>query len=807
MYNHIKVVTSNFMSMDFIYYPLISPQSSWGEEYPGLLMMTSPHTAARHRKGDVLAAFLQVNGDHQLRADEFENIITETTRMFFETQGSLTKAIQTAFDWANRLLYDRNSERGDAAAFVEGSLNFLVFHEGSFYIGQYGTATTIHISPEKYETFGSSITTNEGLGQVRRIQARFYRCDAGLNDLIILSADVPHTWSANTLSESTSFNTQTLRTRLLNQVSKPLEALVIRCVAGNGKVVRGSWKESSDEVETSSTSSAYQRVNDIEYSADDIVSARDVHPEEAEYEDQDGRLGHEEGGENTDEAGMILSEDGTFHEPADADDLSRRAQQEDIPIQIGTTEGSTNPQKSILKKNESNSLMLFLARLWMNAKMQIAKIRLGFSRFTSRFPKKQSPISPSGPSIFSILMILLLPAVLVLSAISVYIRTGKTEQFNSYFSQAQEVFELAEKSKDDQEKHDYWSQTLQLVLRAEEFNVTRESRLLYEQAQFLMDEMDLAARLDFRPALTTFFPDGVVITRIKSSYSGVYLLDATSGSILRVYLNSKGFYEIDDTFTCTPGTYGLETVTKLIDFVTLPANDENYKVMGIDAKGNLLYCRTNDRTDSRTLSAPEGGWGRISALGYDQDILYVMDAEKNAIWMYAGKNPSKPDVATAAGIVFADSPKKFFDNDIPDLKGAIDLAINQQELLILHADGHMSLCRYGTQKEVRLTECQDPASYTDNRIGRDNKKPWIFLDARFILMQDTKLPNLAIFILEADEPAVYQFSFQLNLERTLRIMPNKNYPVPDKSPSGFGITPDMEIFLAFDNRLYIAPMR
>jgi hypothetical protein len=348
---------------------------------------------------------------------------------------------------------------------------------------------------------------------------------------------------------------------------------------------------------------------------------------------------------------------------------------------------------------------------------------------------------------------------------------------------------------------------LDLVKSAENYSVTQDSRLLYEQAQYLLDEMDIATRLDFRPALTTFFPEGVVISRIETSSTGVYLLDKTSGSVLRIFPNSKGYYETDDEFKCAPGPYGLETLTDLVDFVILPANTENFRIMALDSQGNLLYCRPGELAVSRTLSAPENGWGRIIGVAYDNDTLYVLDADKDSVWMYAGKDPDKPNVETATGVVFSNPPIKYLDEDVPDLGGAIDIVVNQQDLYVLHADGHMTHCRYSADKQVRLTECQEPSPFTDNRVGRPDKKPWIFTDASFSMAQATRLPNASIFLLDSVGQSIYQFSYQLNLERVLRAQYNKNYPVPATAPSGFGITPESDIFLAFDNRLFIAPLQ
>ena len=89
------------------------------------------------------------------------------------------------------------------------------------------------------------------------------------------------------------------------------------------------------------------------------------------------------------------------------------------------------------------------------------------------------------------------------------------------------------------------------------------------------------------------------------------------------------------------------------------------------------------------LSAPEGGWKRIIGMAYDKDVLYVLDAGADAVWMYEGKNPKD---AKTTGVYFSEKPLKFFDEDVPDLGGAIDLTVNEEDLFILHQDGpHVAL--------------------------------------------------------------------------------------------------------------------
>jgi hypothetical protein len=481
-----------------------------------------------------------------------------------------------------------------------------------------------------------------------------------------------------------------------------------------------------------------------------------------------------------------------------------------VPVVPGSVEqGYENQVDSsrTLPDREPSEFVFKIARVWMRLRTINSKLRMGFERVRKKILPAARPLQESSNPAFLVILALIIPFGLIVLSIGAYSRIGRSEQYQAYMQQAQEAADLARVEQDPIQQHGYWADTLAMVISAEKYDVTQESRMLYEQAQYLLDEMDLAARLDFRPALTQFFPEGMVITNIQASSSGVYLLDKTSGSILRIFLNTKGFYEIDDEFKCLPGPYGLETVTNLVDFISLPANSDNYRVMAVDASGNLLYCRPGEVPVSRTLASPANGWGRIAGVTFDNNILYVLDSGNNSIWMYAGKNPNQPDSETSSGIVFSESPIKFLDEEIPDLGGALDLVINQLDVYIMHQDGHMTTCRYGPDKAVRLTECQDPSPFTDNRVGREDKKPWIFTDAEFVALQAVRVPDSSIYILDARNTSLYQFSYQLNLEHVLRPQYNRSYPLPDSEPSGFGVSQDKDLFLAFDNKLFIAPVQ
>jgi hypothetical protein len=438
----------------------------------------------------------------------------------------------------------------------------------------------------------------------------------------------------------------------------------------------------------------------------------------------------------------------------------------------------------------------------MAGKTTRAKIQLSLTRLRRKVLPKSTHVSEKTFS-WQKAAVLIIPIVLIVGSAMVYSNFGKDEQYNFYIASAREKVNAAELIENDAERNAMWAEILNLSIKAEEYRVTHESRQLFQQAQSIVDGMDLTKRLEFRPAMTQPFPESVQVTMIKDSASGVYLLDSNSGSVLRVFVNSKGFLELDQEFKCAPGGYGLVNMEKIVDFVALPANSKGYKVLAIDETGNLLYCHPGKQPDSRTLTIPEGGWGKISKALFFEERLLIIDPMKNNIWIYQSNTDSNDDLS---GIVFVETPISFFDEKVPDIGGAIGAVINQEDLYILHEDGHITMCQYG-YKDVRLTECQDPIPFTDDRAGSDNKKPWIFMGTHFIAMDHAVLPNRSIYILDQDSGALFRFSMQLNLENTLKPQLNPNFPLPDSPPTGFGVLTDQEVLMAYGNQLFTAPLQ
>jgi hypothetical protein len=779
------------MALDFKHRKLIFKTGEDSGVYCETVVLKSPKSAHRHRKGDLLAISFCIWDEHRYDRSEIDLLTNQSAGIFFQSQGSVTRAMQAMIDWINGEILERNIDLGYDGIQARGSINAAVLHKDWLFIGQYGKSSTILATDHQFNSFGQDEGEGESLGQSKRIQARFYQAKATEGNLLLMTKELPEYWNPYQFSGIVKLAKSQLKRKLLNQVNSNLDALVLHIKEGVGEVIADSWEEPVFDKPA-------ERIPAESDSSKPVITKEN--PKDA------GEV--EESLEEAAPGSTSNSEDAT--NVIDENESPEKDFSDAIPIKPGQT---TYPTPEIAESDVSNAdfeeeppkWLVWIARRWMGLKTLSAKLRHRTSGLSQKIQAINGSSQGNSP-VFLVLLAIAIPLVVVLSAWIMYLRTGKQQQFENFLEQAQETAGQARQADDLMTEYVLWSKTFDLVQSAENYGTSTASRDLFTQSQFRLDEMDLASRLEFRPALTDFLPEGVVIQRIQSATSGTYLLDQTTGSILRTFLNSKGFYEVDEAFQCAPGPYGLVTVSKLIDFVTLPANDDNYKVMAVDSQGNLLYCRPGELPDSRTLSIPPGGWGNLSGAAFEEDILYILDAGTQHVWLYAGRDPDRI-AEDASGIVFSESPVSFFDDEIPDISGAVDLVVNREDFYILHADGHMSQCRYSFNKDLRLTTCEDPAPYTDNRVGRETKNPWIFMDANFFIMEKVSIPNPALLILDKDHTMFYQFSLQLNLEQTLKVQPDRNFPIPDAQPSGFGLTADMDVFLAFDNQLFIAALR
>lgn len=443
----------------------------------------------------------------------------------------------------------------------------------------------------------------------------------------------------------------------------------------------------------------------------------------------------------------------------------------------------------------------WLAPKWRALKAGVKRAKRGAAAaLAAALPKR--PEQPREPLINlspgSMLMVaIIVPFMVVVAATTVYFRAGRAQQFEALMGQAEQYAAQASRQADPALLKQGWEATYDLILEAEKYGSSERSKSLKVQALTALDTLQGVERLEFQPATPVAFPSTAVFTRMVATLNQVFLLDSSTGSIRSMTRITTGGYEQNLNFNCAPQKAGALIIGPLIDIAELPINNDlDAEIMGIDAGGNLVYCASNKTgIDSQPLQIPDMGWGKITAITTSGDTLYVLDPMLNAVYRYDGEKG-----------VFTGSPHFYFGDDIPDhLSDVIDMAIDQEFLYLLHANGQMTICTTGGVN-YRPARCDDPVPYGDSREGRD-PAPLALPDSRLSLIQTTQPPDPSLFALDTLNRSVYHLSQRrLNFQREYREMPGGDYPFPDRAPTAFAVTPNRRVLIAFDNEVFFTPL-
>ena len=384
---------------------------------------------------------------------------------------------------------------------------------------------------------------------------------------------------------------------------------------------------------------------------------------------------------------------------------------------------------------------------------------------------------------------ILIPLIVVTIASVVYIRYGRSVQYEEYLIQARDARAQVQGITDPALQREAWQRELFYLDKAESYNQTSETQSLRQEAQSNLDKLQGITRLQFQPVLDTGV--GVQISRLAANENDLYLLDAQHGGVLHIALTSSGFQQ-DSSFNCAPGSYGAYTVGALVDILALPINNSlNAALLGVDAAGNLLYCSSGNVPQAIPLPPPDTNWKRVTAFTMDSGNLYVLDAQAHAVWVYVGKDGA-----------FVDRPYFFFGGQIPSLDDAIDLAVSGDDLYILHSDGHLSTCSYSRIQTVP-TRCVDPAPFVNPFPAYKDVN--LFSQAHFTQMMFMPAPDSALLLLDSDGQGVFRFApLSLELQSQLRPQATGNNPLPSGRVGAMTVSPNHILYFAVQDKVYFA---
>jgi hypothetical protein len=828
------------MSIDLNLFPLSRQNAQHQPGFPGLYMVTPPRKTARGRDRDRLILYFSLSGNAPLTEAQQEQLLARLAQTYYKAPGSITSAQRKIADTLNQYLLDRNLRSSSSGRQGIGIFQVVVLRNDLLTIGHCGPAHAFLINPEETQHLYDPQTAGRGLGLTRSVSMRYFQFRLKNNDLIILSPQPPGAWTVAALQNAHKQGIESLRRRLISQAGNELNAVLIQALLGTGKLRMMRPKPASPMVQPAADSglpesptpapemdapleapeelsrpaeadtvieppadeNAIELNQQSEHSPPETGPSFPLHyqmpvaePPEAEpgWDDQElqatpAQISVEPSDEGqpgpATEAPLQTSVEGVEAVQKEPQGAASRAKvrwlgkkrspaERNTPENLPAMSGVIQKTHFALPRKAISAVATFLLLIWQ--RMSNA-IRAFLKRV---LPDENLFTIPASTMMFVAVAV---GVVIATTGGMMYFQRGRGAQYQHFYDQALAAAQQATTQSDPVEIRTEWEITLHFINQAETFLVTPETETLRAHARQALDSMDAIQRINFQSAILGGLAGSAQITRMFATDTDLYLLDASNGNVIRAVLTGKG-YERDPNFSCS----ATSTVGPIIDISPLPkGNNLKATVLAMDANANLLYCIPNKLPVANSPAPPQTNWRGPTGFTYDAGDLYMLDPPANAVWIYRG-------------IEVSQEPRLFFGSQIPFMPDVIDLAVNRNDLYLLHSDGHITTCTYSSLQESP-TRCQDPTPYYDSRIGRQSGP--IIHDAPFNQILYTSPPDPSIYMLDPINQAIYHFSLRLTFQRQFRSLAD----LGQGEATAFTISPNRLIFLAIGNRVYYADL-
>ncbi|MCE5209341.1 MAG: hypothetical protein LLG42_13645 [Chloroflexi bacterium] len=794
-------------------------------ETPTMLVSLPPRRTQRSRSQDVVSIFLTILEGTPPPARFLENMLEDTVSRYYSSSSSTTNGLRTAAEYLNSQLLEYNAElqenhKGDPAV---GTLNMAVLKGELLSIMHVGPASTWLLLPGQLQTYDNEDEQGKGLGITRTISARFFQTSVSPDSLLLFCAKPSDKWTELDLTHGPRLTINLLRRRLLATDVEQFQAGIIQLKPSDQWAVRHLRLRSLPLTEPteagSSTSRTIESVTQVPFQTPledhqpptETPAPSAARPQPALF--RKGTL--------TSAADARTGEPPVVEEPknqmAETDDSVVLPHNNSPEKAVGTRQRvvaekplppkterkprqktPVDPAKELEHSARKQANRKKLAITWQFWHQRQQKTSLAIKTFLHRLLPGVSDESPSLTGGIMLMISILIPLLVVFFAISVYFEQGRGQQHTLYLDQARVFAAEARKADDPATIRNNWQQAIYWLDLAEEYQKSDDSKRLRLEANNTLDAMDGVERLDFEDLYSFGFSDSLNFVQIAANDTEVYLLDSVQGNVVRLFLTGQG-YQLDENFSCGPGSSGTQLIGKFVDLINLPAGNPNKAaILAVDDVGNIAYCIPGAVAPlTSTLAAPPDGWGKIQAISLYQGTLYVLDSKAGAVYYYTGFTSG-----------YGDTVQTFFDpqrdTTLPELDDMVDLAAYEEDLYLLHKNGTIAHCISGIW-ETKQTRCDDPASFGDIRpIQTDDAL--LFSETLFSQIQASAQPEPSLYLLDINAPEIYRFSLQLNLDRLLRPAISADAETPRSPATAFTISSSREAFLAYGNKVFYASL-
>ncbi|MGA7194023.1 MAG: hypothetical protein WBW94_10355 [Anaerolineales bacterium] len=767
------------MPLDLTLTPLYRTEGKEQTSLPGLMPAMPPRKAARGREADRLMVYLLLTGNAVFSTGEYMQFASRAAATFYETPGTLTNALRAAAEAINKPLLERNMSTSGRGQYAGGLLSLIALRESEATILLSGAMHAFVLNADGAQHIFDSLSGN-GLGLGAKAPHHFSRISLQPNDRLLLCTKIPYAWES-ALNDASPASLDATRRRLMNLTSDNVNAVLLQATEGNGALIV-MRPESESNTPEESTPPIADEEQIAEPETESIPEAHLVQPSAYSIPPQP----QEEELPSQSVEPDILSSLPRL-QSLESPPVSNNEEEPIVSTPIKEKESKESPASPSPRTRRAAKTIVNGMQAWRRGNERMGK---GLQSFLPRLlPGSEQSSTFIMPSYMMAFIAILVPLVVVTIASVVYFRYGRSVQYEEYLVQARNARAIAISLTDPIAQREAWQQELSYLNSAESNNQTTETQTMRQEAQAKLDQLDGITRLQFQPVASGI---NAQISRMAANENDLYMLDAVRGDVLHIAINTNGLFQADNSFNCAPGTYGSYTVGPLVDILALPTvNSMNASVMGVDARGNLLYCEPGQLPQAIPLPPPDTNWGRVKAFALDGDNLYVIDPPSRAVWVYIGKSDA-----------FVDRPYFFFGDQIPNIENAIDLAVNDGELYILHGDGHLSTCSFSSIDTVP-TRCDDPATLTNPLPAYHDTN--LFSQTHFTQMMFAPAPDSNLLILDTDNQSIFRFDpLSLQLQDQLQPPTGRANPLPPIPASAMTMSPNHVLFVALKDEVYFA---
>ncbi len=820
---------------DLYVLPLALYEQKESSSVEGYYVSAASRRAARTRESDLI--LLKFSSPRKLLSADIQEIdkyLQKTAASFFRTNGPVTTAIRKCGGFLNDLIVKFNQGR-KVSQILTGNLQIAVFHGEEAYLAHAGSAVSFVINNERPAVFVNQAAGSQGIGVTKAIKFTFFHAELKNGDRIVLSSHPPQGWTKTALSEESRNSISHLRKVLLTKAERDFEAVILQVRKGSGAIhllrLDGSalehtttFEDEETELSISLTPSeqvdlapielgteqeqrivknleseqAVQEVSRVEPAAEIPV---DSPVDKPELQIPFGYFQSDQSTHSFPGNGIVQNEKQLIEkESTDKLKSSRQdiifADQKWVPEPAVDEGFDQRKQKTSIDFSQTLAKwLLSIKNFLVNATSKSEAINSSLSENTAKLISRSNPAaagSNSNLSLTSMFFIaILVPVLVVAVSMTIYFRSGRGEQHQKFVLQASALVTQANEEIDDVKRLIVLQDALLFLDEAEKYGKTDVSQELRLIVQKHLDDLQGVTRLQLQASVPTGIDRRINISRmVVNSNEDLYALDQVTGRVLRM-VATRPDYEVDTTFMCGPGKFGMTVVHELVDIDLISfSNSRNATIIGIDRGGSVILCSPGSEPFAVTVKVPEMGWGQIHAIGFNGYSLYILDIDERTRDIYR---------LPADGLSFDGNPESIFSGNIPvDLADTADIALYESQLYVLSKSGKLMGCALDN---VQI-QCTADIGYGIIQSGQERQTIDMIAGTDFVQIQTTQPPDPSIYFLDQLNGSVYHFSLALNMQKQISPDFVSLQSAPENPMTAFTVSPYGVMHFAYGHDLY-----